>query len=279
MVLFAYLRERFPPVAYALLVAFFHGAASLVAVRLGGGEVRPWAGVAIFLAFFHLRVFDEHKDYARDCVSHPERLLSRGVVTLRMLKIWGAVAVAGELAIAQACGRTAAASWAAMFVFTVLMRVEFGLGAWLNRHILTYALTHNPVVALLALFAWSTTGASWDPRYLLFVLAVSLGSLSFEIARKTRLPAEEVPGVDSYSSVHGRRVAASLVYATAALGLGAGVLLNAQLSPSLWPLVPMLAGLVAVRLATRAQVPARRVEAAASLGLLGLLGGVAWAAW
>ena len=68
-----------------MLTALFFGSAAWVATALGGGELRPqgWAGAAIvWLVFLHLRIFDEHKDAAQDRQAYPDRLLSRGVVTL-----------------------------------------------------------------------------------------------------------------------------------------------------------------------------------------------------
>lgn len=275
----AYLAERFPLAPYGVLVALFFGAGSAAAVRLGGGEVRWWAAPAVLLAFFHLRVFDEHKDYAKDLVSHPDRLLSRGVVTLPMLRRWAAVAIVVQVALAASCGWGALLAWVAMCGFTVAMRFEFGVGERLNRSLLLYAVTHNPVVALLAVFTWATTGARWDARYLLFVGAASVASLAFEIGRKTRLPAEEIPGVDSYSSVYGRRNAGALVHACVAIAIAFAVLLTAGMNPSLWPLAPMAFGLVAARGLGAAHQPAKKVELGSSLALLGVLAGIWTAAW
>ncbi|MFZ5482456.1 MAG: hypothetical protein ACOZNI_37180 [Myxococcota bacterium] len=275
----AYLAERFPIGPYAVLVIAFHGAGSLVAVRLGGGEVRLWAGLAVLLAFFHLRVFDEHKDYAKDVVSHPERLLSRGVVTLSFLRVWGAGAILAGAAIAAACGTRALIAWAAMFAFTVAMRFEFGVGAWLNRSLLLYAITHNPVVAGLAMFTWASTGARWDPRYLLFVAAASFGSLAFEIGRKTRQPGEEIRGVDSYSSVYGRRQAGVMVHLCVAAAVASAVVLARAIDTGFWPLVPLGAAYMGARLYTGPERPAKKVELGSSIALLGVFAGLAVAAW
>ncbi len=283
MRLTAYLGERFPPGPYTVLVALFHGAASLAAVRLGGGDVRWWAGIVVWLAFFHLRVFDEHKDYDKDLIAHPERLLSRGVVTLRMLKWWGGLAIVGESAIALAIGGHAFAWWAAMFAFTVAMRFEFGVGRWLNEHIVTYALTHNPAVGLLAMFSWASTGAKWHRDFGIFVLAVSLGSVALEIGRKTRLPAEELPTVPSYSSVHGRRLAGSMVFAAVAGAGACGILLDRALTsavPPTWtPLYPLLGGVLIARAMMGENKRAKSMENGASLALVGLLVSVGIAAW
>ena len=100
-------RERFPPVVYTLLVVLFHAAAVLVARGLTAeGGWAPQAAVVVWLVFLHLRVFDEHKDFEKDREAYPDRLLSRGVVTLTLLARVGAVvdqkpgaADMGELAI------------------------------------------------------------------------------------------------------------------------------------------------------------------------------------
>jgi hypothetical protein len=275
----AYLAERFPLASYAVLVALFAGSGSLAAVRTGGGRVAPAVALLVLLAFFHLRVFDEHKDHARDAVTHPERLLSRGVVTLAHLRRWAAVAVVAEAAIAAWLGLPALLTWAAMFLFTVGMRYEFGVGERLNRSLLLYAVTHNPVVALLAMVIWASTGARWDARYLFFVAAASLGSLGFEIARKTRLPSEEIPGADSYSSVYGRRMAGSFVTACVSAAAICGVLLTSRLSDSPLPLSPLLGGLAVARLLGTERRPVKQMELGSSLALLGLFAGIGLAAW
>jgi 4-hydroxybenzoate polyprenyltransferase len=279
VLLAAYLRERFPLPPYAVLVALFHGAASLYAVGLGGGAVCGWAAPAVLLAFFTLRVFDEHKDYARDCASHPERLLSRGVVTLGMLKVWGGVAVAAQIGIAAACGTRALLAWAACFAFSVAMRFEFGVGGWLNRHLLLYALTHNPIVALLAVFSWASTGAGWDNRFGLFLAMVSAGSLALEIGRKTRQPGEEVAGVESYSSVHGRDHAGLYVYALLAIAAVFCVLVLTSVSADWRYMAPVAVGVVVGRACTRPDAPVKKVETGASVALLANCAAVAWVSW
>lgn len=210
----AYLNERFPPVAYTLLVALFFGSSVLVAHAVGGGDVTHWAGgVVVLLVFFHLRVFDEHKDFDGDVVAYPDRVLSRGDVTLKDLRVLGAIAIAVELALCAWIGPKALIAWAATLLFTVLMLKEFFVGAWLEKRIVLYAITHNPVVAGLALVGWACTDAAWDGAYLAYVAMISLASLGFEVGRKFRLPEEEVEGVPSYTSVLGRVRALALLWA------------------------------------------------------------------
>ena len=211
----AYLLERFPPVAYTVLVALFTTSAVVLVGRQTA--VAPsfdvvWrAGAVVLLVFLHLRLMDEHKDYAADAVAYPDRCLSRGVVTLPLLFRLGVVAVVLEAVLAVSLSIEAAVAWVVCLIFTLLMRFEFGVGAWLNRRLLLYAITHNPVVALLAFFLWTVAGGAHDRLLALYIGIVSVGSLAFEIGRKIRLPEEEIVGVDSYSSVLGKGAADRLL--------------------------------------------------------------------
>ena len=99
--LWGYVVERFPPVAYTVLVVLFSGSAFAIAGHLGGVQVpietEIRAAVVVLLVFLHLRIMDEHKDAAGDLVAYPQRLLSRGVVTLPLLAKVGYLAVLLEM--------------------------------------------------------------------------------------------------------------------------------------------------------------------------------------
>jgi len=274
----AYLQERFPPVPYTLLVVLFFGSAAAVAQGLAGGGSTPWAGAGVvWLVFFHLRVFDEHKDAQADAAAYPDRLLTQGVVTLPLLSSLAAGAIFLEAALSAWIGVPALVAWAATFLYTLAMRAEFGVGHWLQDRMVLYAVTHNPVTGLLAVYAWACTGTAWSPRYLAYVGFASFGSLAFEVGRKVNLPAEEVPGVPSYTTVLGRGralglLAACYVLATCCVlvlvGFGPVALAGA--------LVP--AGVALLLLLPPAKAPAKRVEGGASLYLLGSFGVLWWLA-
>ncbi|MBC7446640.1 MAG: hypothetical protein H7330_01100 [Hymenobacteraceae bacterium] len=89
--LWAYLRERFPPVNMALFAVIFLTVRA-VARTVPGADTAPWGvaewgGVGATIAFFfHLRVFDEHKDFALDALNHPQRVLQTGRITLGQLR-------------------------------------------------------------------------------------------------------------------------------------------------------------------------------------------------
>lgn len=214
-----------------------------VSVAAGGPVVfglRELAGIGATISFFYrLRVFDEVKDYATDQQHHPERVLQQGRVTLQQL---GAVAVLGSIGeLLWSCwmGPQALAGWGVAAGYSLLMRYEFGVGHWLRQRLLLYAATHLLVMPLVILWLWwALAGPQALPTVFWLLAALSLiGGLAFEIARKIRPAAEEVPGLDSYSRElgYGGAIAAVLVV------LLGGVLVQARLLGLLqagpWPLV------------------------------------------
>ncbi len=285
--IWAYLQERFPPVVYTVLVALFFGSAVCVGRAWdSSAPVNPWSalgGVVVLLAFLHLRLMDEFKDYERDCQTHPDRVLSRGIVSLALLKRMMIGAIALEAVLSIAIGWTAFLWWSAALGFSLLMRIEFGVGKWLSRHIVVYAITHNPVVALLAMFAWATTGAKWNWLYMGYVLMVSLGSLAFEIGRKMRLVEEEVAGVETYSSALGRERAGWLLRAVLAGTLLVGewtVWVAGNAGVSTWAAVGVFGlGALWVLMESGPTRPAKRVDAACSVFLLLSFVATGVAAW
>ena len=268
----AYLLERFPPAAYTVLVGLFTTSAVMLVGRQTA--VAPsfdvvWrAGAVVLLVFLHLRLMDEHKDYAADAAAYPDRCLSRGVVTLPLLFRLGVVAVVLEAVLAVSLSIEAAVAWVVCLIFTLLMRFEFGVGAWLNRRLLLYAITHNPVVALLAFFLWTVAGGAHDRLLALYIGIVSVGSLAFEIGRKIRLPEEEIVGVDSYSSVLGKGAADRLL-AGLRLVTGLGLLaLGVALDQVLLGGMALGLQLVLAGFLLRGPRRAKVTEGVATIGLL-----------
>lgn len=284
--IWGYLLERFPPGPYTVLVVLFFGSAIVVSRDLAGASLLPswraWLGaVVVWLVFFHLRVFDEHKDHAQDVVSHPERVLSRGVVTLRLLARLGAAAVLLQAVLSALIGIPALVVWAVTLAFTVAMRFEFGVGAWLNRHLLIYAITHNPVVGLLALYGWACAGVSFQPAVGWYIVAASLGSLAFELGRKINLPSEEISGVDSYSSVLGRSRAGGVLSVVLLLSAAGSAVTILHVSPGWGRWVGMLlvvSGTLAGLWTSRSGQRAKAVELGSSVALLASLLGMGVAA-
>ena len=247
--LWSYLLERFPPGPYSLLVGLFYGSAMLVCSSLAGAEPHfQWqAPVVMLLLFFHLRVFDEQKDFEVDQHAHPNRLLSQGIITLPFLTRAGLVAIGIQGALAASLGEQALIAWAVCLGFTLLMRSEFGVGEWLNEHPLLYALTHNPITPLLGAFAWASTDLPWNSAYGWYLGSVAMGAFAFELGRKIRLPHEEQPGVATYSQAFGRQKAGQWLLLASLLAIGLAVPILDQLGdPSRFSTEESLAYLVLV---------------------------------
>jgi 4-hydroxybenzoate polyprenyltransferase len=278
--IWGYLLERFPPVAYAVLVALFAGSAFSLSDSPLPASTAAAAATVVLLVFFHLRVMDEFKDAADDREAYPDRLLSRGVVSLPLLARMAGMAVAVQAVLAWSISPAAFAAWLGCVGFTVLMKVEFGVGRWLNQRLVLYAISHNPIVGLLGFFLLVVAGVDVDLPAVLFLAIVSLGSLAFEIGRKVRLPHEEVPGVASYSSVLGKAGAdwalLGIRWVTALLI----VALAQAIQPSAhagWFALALAAGLTA--LLFRHSRGAKATEGATTLALLSdfvLIWSLAW---
>ena len=201
--LYFYCEERFPPIAYTVLVGLFFWS-SMIVFELNPSNSQAWlGGIVMWLVFFHLRIFDEHKDYREDRWIYPDRILSKGWVQLSLLGRVSAAVIVLEAILSLMIGPSAFLYWGILFLFSLLMRYEFGLGHWLEQRKMLYAITHNPIVALLAIYAWSCTDSSWNIEYIWYVLSISLGSFAFELARKMNQKEEEIPGRRTYSSVYG----------------------------------------------------------------------------
>lgn len=231
--LLAYLHERFPPVVYTVLVALFWMSSVFTSATLSQTDI-PWLSAmvmpVVWGVFLHLRLFDEHKDAEIDRLAYPDRLLSRGVVDLPLLWRLALVVILLEGSLSALMGLKVLIVWGVTLLFTLAMRVEFGIGTWLNQHIFIYAITHNPVVACLGMLCWAATGHEWNPVFAGYLLMVSLASLAFELGRKIRQPEEELSGVDSYSSVFGRARSVWILRAVGILSTVVGGLLLWYLS-------------------------------------------------
>ena len=220
----AYLRERFPLLGHGILIASYYSSNQFLAhVLAHPGEPMRYSlatlagAVTLFCFMLHLRVFDEHKDYEEDCRYHPQRVLQRGLVTLRHLRWLGALAITLEVALSAWRGPGALFAWGVAFLFSLLMLREFFVRDWLKRHFLLYATSHMLLMPLLSLMVYSfATGQAPTEAPGLFWLYAFVGffvTFNWEVSRKIRAPEEEIEGVDSYTKVFGTYGAAWIVLA------------------------------------------------------------------
>lgn len=218
----AWMRERFPA-RNAVFFAVFYATALLIGrATAGAGDpmtlsLRDAAGFAAVWCFFlMLRVFDEHKDFAADAIAHPHRVLQRGLITLRDLRVVGALAIAVQLGVSlwmDGGAGPVTAWWLVALAWSVLMAREFFVRDWLRGHLVIYALSHIVVMAILAMWIATmgapraaTATAPWG-----FAMLSLFAGLAFEIARKIRAPEQEHPMADSYTQALGVRTASGLL--------------------------------------------------------------------
>ena len=241
----AYLNERFPPIANVLLILTYYSSNQFLAIALTTpGPVMHydrWSFLGMLMLvsfFFHIRVFDEHKDYEEDCRYFPDRVLQRGLVTLRQLKIAGGIAIVIELAIVALRGPQALTAWAIAFGFTLLMLREFFAREFLKRHFILYAVSHMLVMPLLSLlvFSFATRRWPWEapPWFWVYAFVGFFVTFNWEVSRKIRAPEQEIDGVESYTKIFGTFGAAWLVLAIRAIDTLLVAAVGRHLGASSW---------------------------------------------
>jgi 4-hydroxybenzoate polyprenyltransferase len=235
------------------------------------------AFIGVVLFFFELRLMDELKDFAKDCSAHPERPLPRGLLSVREVQRAGTVLTLGMLAFAGAtalaANPTAGALYLAVTGYLFLMYKEFFAGAWLGARPILYALAHQPVGWLVALFPV----ALFAPMTVFRRIPVGWGLMAvgglfaYEICRKLdpAAPAE----LGYYVQRYGRAATGALLLGCLALASA-----GAALGGALWYVLPTEAALAAGYLAHLfLPVSFRVVERLASLNLVMALWGTFFA--
>jgi len=211
---FLYFNERFP-IAGALLYAgtlFYlaYFSASLFSHYYPINIFRSLSGfVVIFLTLLHLRIFDEHKDYEKDKIAHPDRMLSKGFITLKDLrKLLYAVLII-EAGICIFLGFTAFIVWIMIIIWSYLMFAEFFVPEFLNRNMGLYLFSHQiivPIILFFGLFQRIDIFRILNHEFqLLFLLCIACtaSTITYEIARKTWSKEKEHECADSYTRIWG----------------------------------------------------------------------------
>jgi 4-hydroxybenzoate polyprenyltransferase len=245
----AYLNQRFPLVGHGILIISYYSSNQFLAEVLTHPDDRLkytigslFGAITLFCMFFHLRVFDEHKDYADDLKHYPDRVLQRGLITLKDLKTLGAIAIGLELilsAVWMPQGKPAALIAVLVAIgFSVLMLKEFFVGDWLKRNFLVYAVSHMLIMPLFAMVVFSfTTGEYFWHAPTWFWIYAFVGffvTVNWEISRKIRAPEQEIEGVDSYTKIFGTYGAAYAVLVVRVIDTGIVALVGWHLGASAW---------------------------------------------
>lgn len=211
--------ERFPPMNF--LSGFF---LFWLPLLLAIGTVPPaertfhaaWIPATLIpaLHLFLLRVFDEHKDFESDRVNNPNRALQRGVVQLSQIRALGIASalLQAVLFFSLRPSTETVICFVALWIWTLLMAREFFAAEWLKRHFFLYAFSHLLITPLILLLCSRMAGT--PPSYDLSLIALGiLSGFIYEVARKTKAPAEET-GDQSYSKLWGRPFSCAILAVT-----------------------------------------------------------------
>jgi 4-hydroxybenzoate polyprenyltransferase len=266
-----FVAERFPLLVHGPAIVLFYLASAAVARAAGQTGPLGFAPrdlIALFitaLVFLRMRLYDEVKDYGHDLVHNPGRPLPRGLLSVRETGLWAHATAAIELVCAAVLGSGALAGYAVLFVFTVLMRVEFFAPGRLRRRLFSYAFVHTPSGGLIGLFVACAVLARppWQLPAACYVQALAgwMLLMVFEVARKTFEPRPH-GSVDTYSHVFGVVGAAGLNATFAALaglsGYAAVALAMANPAPVAGVGLAVTTGTLLVVAAAYGALPSRR---------------------
>ncbi len=229
-----YQQERFPLFAHGPLIAAFSASAVSYSALLRGSG-RPPAAISFVVAFVGslgsfllLRIADEFKDAEEDARFRPYRPVPRGLVTLRELAAVGVGVAVLQLALALPMGWPLVGLLGVTWTYFALMSREFFARTWLKARPVVYLFSH---MLIMPLIDWFATGCDWVwadegmPAGLWWFLAASFcNGIVIELGRKIRAPAQEEPGVETYTFLWGRPVAVGAWLAALAATLGCAAL-------------------------------------------------------
>jgi 4-hydroxybenzoate polyprenyltransferase len=283
----AYSKERFPLPGVMLYAGTLYYACFLFPRTFAPATAVPWGAslagyLVLILVFFHLRVLDEHKDYHKDRLAYPERLLSRGVVSLTGLRTLMSAALAIEAGVSVSLGLSQTLLWLAILLWSLLMYREFFVPRWLNAHLGVYLVSHQALAPLMGLYAVNQAiplrdmTADQHLRTAVLLVGVTCLTITYEIARKTWSKDREHEQADSYTKVWG--VGRTLLTTQAVALAGALALVSVSVESGFRPgqtaLTAVFVTLLGVAHLQFLRNPVRRaskrVEAAGALCMLGI---------
>ncbi|HNY10839.1 MAG TPA: UbiA family prenyltransferase [Candidatus Wallbacteria bacterium] len=204
-----FIKERFEPVSHTLMIAAFASANATIsyASNPSGFNMNPGYLLTglflVWLVFFHMRLFDDIKDYETDKLVNKDRPLPRGVLTTDQFGAGILACILLEMAVALILGFNIFTTYIMALAFTLIMRQEFFIGDWMRPKMELYATTHTFSASLLGMLIFSITSGKMicdmPKSYLLIAIGNWFVFNVFEFGRKTFSAEEEREGVDSYS--------------------------------------------------------------------------------
>jgi 4-hydroxybenzoate polyprenyltransferase len=167
---------------------------------------------------FHMRLFDEFKDFEHDKKYYPGRPVSRGLLSLAELWILTLIVVAAEFLLNLFAPIKALSFFGGAFIYSLLTRKEFFVRDWIREHFFVYNFTHYLQTALIIIYLYVLAGSNLSlenktlwPHFLFTNLTLTL----LEWARKMRVRSEENESRDTYSArlgIKGSSIIFSLIF-------------------------------------------------------------------
>lgn len=232
-----FLAERAPPLVFSLLAA---GPCFTVFKLINGyidWEKCIWGLFGNLVLLLTVRVMDDIKDYELDVAIHPDRPLPRGLVpykeaVLVINLVLGALsmyAVILSLRFSLDVGIT----FGIAVLYCFLMYVEFGIGEWLEKRVLLYALTHQISIYCGSWFLCTLAGEAWNNWTGFLIGSVSFsGFFTYEVCRKLDPTLPKKKG--TYLVLYGKWVTFIIVCVTVLVGVVSSYALKTNWL--LWPL-------------------------------------------
>lgn len=213
--MFAYTQERFPLIATFIFVSLFAFDSFYLFQAINQDSVikfNHFMGLSLltmFCIFFHLRLLDEHKDFAQDKEVYPERVLSRGIVSFsdlnKTIVFLFVLEFIFNLYLGFHLGIMLFVVWGGIFLYTLLMYKEFFVHQFLKKHLTLYLVSHQIILPLMFYYHRLTVDNSkiFTTPNVVATLVLTSYSFYYEIARKTWAVEREAEGADSYTSAWG----------------------------------------------------------------------------
>lgn len=211
--LLAYTKERFPLIPVMILVFLMtSGAARLLALVLGASfawnSPALWITiVTVFLFMLQLRMSDEIKDFDKDKIAYPDRILSAGIINLSHVRFVLYTVVALQFALNTFLGVPSLVMLAILQVYGYLMAKEFFAKDFLEKKIGIYLISHQIILIPLMIYSalpFSELSALMNFKLTLIpLLYLCVPYTVYELSRKTWSPDRENPHADSYTKFWG----------------------------------------------------------------------------
>jgi len=214
----SYLKERFPLSFHLPIILLFYLAIYLFASLHSTNiifSIRTLLGfLTVFLIFFHLRLFDDLKDYYKDRSRFPDRLLSKEVITVNQIKYASLIVIGLEITFSSLMGFQTFLLYLGTLSYSILMYFEFFIKDKLKKNILVYNFSHQFLIILIGLYIYTvyhSTIEAINILYLAFLINMFLIFAMFEFIRKIK--DEKDPHFDlSYVYIFGRKKFSIIIF-------------------------------------------------------------------